>query len=67
MQVRRAHRSLGHCGRQALCRLIRLAGLSDQHLEYAKRWRCEVCDRRAAPEKTRVATSFRKASFFGQT
>ena len=28
LQVRRAHRSLGHCGKQALCRLIRLAGLS---------------------------------------
>ena len=32
LQVRRAHRSLGHCGRQALCRLIRSAGLSEQHL-----------------------------------
>ncbi len=38
MQVRRAHRSLGHCSRQSLCRLLRLAGLSEQHLEYAKKW-----------------------------
>ena len=65
LQVRRAHRSLGHCGRQALCRLIRLAGLSEQHLEYAKGWRCEVCERRAAPGKTRAASSFKHPSYFG--
>ena len=67
VQVRRAHRSLGHCGRQALCRLIRLAGLSEQHLEYAKGWRCEVCERRAAPGKTRVASSFKRPEWFGAT
>ena len=65
LQVRRAHRSLGHCGKQALCRLIRLAGLSEQHLEYAKGWCGEVWERRAAPGKARVASSFRRPQWFG--
>ena len=64
-EVRRAHRNLGHCGRDALLRVMRLGGASQLHLDYAKVWQCEVCARRAAPGRRRVVSSRQRPTSFG--
>ncbi|CAK0857899.1 unnamed protein product, partial [Prorocentrum cordatum] len=46
-------------------RLMRIGGASQLHLDYAKVWQCEVCARRAAPERRRVVSSRQRPTSFG--
>ena len=48
-EVRRAHHALGHCGRDQLVRLARMANKSKEHIFYAKWFKCPICASRTAP------------------
>ena len=65
LEVRRAHRNLGHCSRAALLRILRLGNATPEHLCYAKHWQCEICLRRTAPMKRRVVSSSQRPTSFG--
>eukprot|EP00971_Amphidinium_carterae_P180021 3570829-Amphidinium_carterae.1 len=63
-EVRRAHCELGHCDRQTLMRLCRLAGKSASHLEYARWLQCPACLRRQRPLRPpRGASQLKPSSF----
>ena len=66
LQVRRCHRNLGHCSQNALLRIMRLGGASEQHMRYGRAWRCPTCERRQAPGKRRVASSWPRPKRFGE-
>ena len=47
--VKKAHRNLGHPGRDAFVRMLRLGGASAEAIAYAKVWKCPVCLRCQPP------------------
>ena len=51
---------------QRLCcfRLARLAKLSEDHLFYARHFKCPVCDRRALPGRVQPASGFERPAEF---
>ena len=49
--VARVHQRLGHPTREALVRMLKLAGAPTETLECAKRFRCPVCESKAPPDK----------------
>ena len=49
--VERAHRSLGHPSRPTLIRMLRVAGAVPAAIEYAQKWKCDVCQARAVPKQ----------------
>ena len=53
--VMRAHVNLGHCSKAILLRCMRASKCSPEHLAYAKRFRCALCEQRAAPGQVRPA------------
>ncbi|MCR9077391.1 MAG: hypothetical protein NXI07_15240, partial [bacterium] len=64
-QVRRAHRQLGHCSREALLRIARKGGASQDHLDYIKVYHCPICAERQAPLPRRAVSSRLRPSSFG--
>lgn len=40
--VRRAHANLGHPGRAAFVRILRLGGAPQEAIEYAQKWACPI-------------------------
>ena len=63
-KVRRAHHALGHCGRDQLVRLARLAHKSKDHIFYAKWFCCPICASLAAPPAVAQASAFARPDTF---
>jgi len=63
-EARRARHALGHCGRDQLVRLARLAHKSKEHICYAKWFRCPICASRAAPTAVARASAFARPDTF---
>ena len=52
MGVRKAHKNLGHPGRESFVRMLRLGGTSEDAISYARVWKCPVCVRCQPPAAT---------------
>ena len=65
-QVRKSHAGLGHPTRETFLRMLRLGGASQAVIEYAKHWRCPVCQESAPPSSTKEVSAKTRPYAFGK-
>ena len=62
--VRNAHRNLGHPSRYALIRLMKTAKVHPDLINYAREFKCPICERRRPPDRIpRVTLPYRPTRF----